>query len=104
MVKNEDRFIDLNRLSTRILEGGQELLVDRDELGKERDGLEASARLLRGLAEGEEGDRTSDDRTSGDTEVFGLTVLLESLVEVELEFSLLGKLGDNEVVVRVEPG
>ena len=79
------------------------MLVDRDELGKERDGLEARASLLGSLAESEEGNGTDDDGASGNPKGLSLIVLLESLVEVELELSLPREFRNDEVVVRVKP-
>ena len=56
-----------------------------------------------GLAQPQVGDGTQDNRTGGNAEGLGFLKLFNGLVEVELEVGGLGKLGDNEVVVRVEP-
>ena len=102
-VEDEDGLVDLDRLDTSRLQVSEELLVDGEKLGKERNGLEARASLLGSLAEREEGNGTNDDGAGGDTEGLSLVVLLESLVEVELELGLPRELGNNKVVVRVKP-
>ncbi len=60
-------------------------------------------RIPSGLGQGEEGDGTEDDGSGDDTESLGLLVLLQSLVVVELELDGGRDLGDDEVVVGVEP-
>ena len=103
LVENEDGLIDLDGLNTSSLKIAEELLVDRKQLREERDRLEASLRLLGSLTEGEERDGTENNRAGDDTKGLRLVVLLERLVEKELEVGLIRELGDDEVVVRVEP-
>lgn len=102
-VENEEGLINLHPVGARSLEVTKELLVQRKQLGKEGDGLEASLGLLCGLAEDEERDGAEDDGTGGDTNSLGFLELLNCLVEEQLEVGVLGELGDDEVVVRVEP-
>ncbi|KAG9092291.1 hypothetical protein FRC06_000162, partial [Ceratobasidium sp. 370] len=47
-VENQDRLIDLDLLGTPILKLRENLLIDREELGQERDGLEGECRRGRG--------------------------------------------------------
>jgi len=102
-VKNEDGFVDLNPLGTSGLELSQELLVEREDLGEEGDRGKVGGGIFRSLTQPQVGDGTQNNRAGRDTEGLGLVELLNWLVKVELEVGGLGELGDNEVVVRVEP-
>lgn len=103
-IENEEGLIDLDPVSTSGLELGQELLVDREELGEEGDGLEARLSLLGSLTEDEERDGAENDGAGRNTGGLGLLELLNCLVEKQLELGRLRELGDDKVVVRVEPG
>ena len=94
----------MDPLGTSGLEVGEESLVDGEEFGEEADGLEARLSRFCGLAKDKEGDRAEHNRAGGDTECLSFLEFLDSLVEVELEVGLIGELGDDKVVVRVEPG
>lgn len=102
-VKNEDGLVNLDPLSASGLELAQELLVDREQLRKEGNGLEARLSLLSSLAEDKERDGSENDGAGSDARGLGLLELLNSLVEQELELGLLRELGDDKVVVGVEP-
>ena len=102
-IENEDGLVDLHPLGTSSLEFSQELLVERKEFWEEGDGSKVRRGILSGLAQPQVGDGTQDNRACHDTESLGLLELLNWFVEVELEVRRLGKLGHNEVVVRVEP-
>ena len=102
-VKDEDGLIDLNPLGAGSLQVSEESLVDGDKLGEQADGLEPGLGILAGLSENKERDRSQYDWASRDTGGEGLFVFLNSLVEVQLEISLIRELGDDKVVVRVEP-
>ncbi len=103
-IEDEDGLVNLDPLDTSCLEGRQESVVDGEELGKERDGLEARLRVFGSLAEDKERDGAEDDWACNDTSSLGLFILFESFVEVELELGLVRKFGDNVVVVGVKPG
>ena len=102
-IEDKNGFIDLNPVSASRLELGQKLLVDGEELGEERDGLEAGLGLLSSLAEDEERNGAEDNGAGRDASSLGLLELLNCLVEKQLELGLLRELGDDEVVVGVEP-
>jgi hypothetical protein len=102
-IENEDGLVDLNPLSTRSLQISKEGLVDGNELGEKANGLEAGLSILSSLSKNEERDRAEDNGASGDTSSLGFLKLFNGLVEVEFEFCLVGELGDDKVVVGVEP-
>ena len=102
-IENEDGFIDLNPLSTYSLQISKEGLVDGNELGEKADGLEAGLSTLSSLSKNEERDGAKDNGARGDTSSLGFLELFNGLVEIEFEFCLVGELGDDKVVVGVEP-
>jgi hypothetical protein len=65
------------------------LLVDENELGEERNGTETRLSGFGVLSEDEERDGAQNNGTGGDTSLLGFFELLKSLVEDELEISLL---------------
>lgn len=93
----------MDPLSTGGLEVSQKSLVDGEEFGKERDGLEARLSILGSFAEDEERDWAEDNGAGDDTSSFSLVEFLNSLVEGQLEVSLIRELRDDEVVVGVKP-
>ncbi len=99
-VRHQAWLVDLDPISAGRAELTQKLLVDRDERRPEVELLEP--RVL-GLAEQEERDGAEDDRPGRNAECLRLGELAERLGCVERE--LLGrlKLGNEVVVVRVEP-
>lgn len=102
LVHHEDGLVELNLLNTSLLELREELLVDRDKLVKEVEGLELSGGRVGLSDEGEVSDRTEKNRSGGDAVLLGLLVLRKSLVVVELELGL-GRVVDlDDVVVGVE--
>jgi len=103
VVENEDGLVNLDPLGTGGLELRKELAVDGEELGEEREGLEASRGITSGLAQNEVRDGAKDDRAGFNTSSLGFLVLLNSLVEVQLEVDGSGQLRDDVVVVGVEP-
>lgn len=102
-IENEDGFVDLNPLSTCSLQISKEGLVNGNELGEKADGLETGLSILPSLSKNEEGDGTKDNGARGDAGSLGFLELLNGLVKVEFEFCLVGELGDDKVVVGVEP-
>ena len=102
-VEYEDGLVDLDPLGTGSLEFSQKLLVKREDLGEEGNRRKVRGGILSGLAQPQVGDGTQDNRAGRDTEGLSLFELLNWLVEVKLEVGGLGKLGYNEVVVRIEP-
>lgn len=102
-VENKDGLIDLDVLGAGLLELGKELGVDGNDLVERLEGLVAAGGVTGGLGEGEEGNGSKNDGAGLDAESLGLLVLLEGLVVVKLELNRARDLGDNEVVVRVEP-
>ena len=102
LVHHEDGLVELNLLNTSLLELREELLVDRDKLVKEVEGLELSGGGVGLSDEGEVSDGAEKNRSGGDAELLGLLVFRESLVVVELELGL-GRVVDlDDVVVGVE--
>ena len=93
----------MDPLSTGSLEVAQGLFVDKDELRKKADGMEAGLSLLCSFAEDKEGDRTEDDRASNNTSRLCLVELFDGLVGNQLEIGLLGEFGNDAMVVRVKP-
>lgn len=103
LVEDKDGLINLNPLNTSSLEVGEEGLVDREEFGKEGDGLKAWLGAFRGLSEHQERDGSQHYGTSGDASLLGLLVFFKSLVEEQLEVGSIREFGNDKVVVRVEP-
>lgn len=102
LVHYEDGLVELNLLNTSLLELREELLVDRDKLVKEVEGLELSGGGVGLSDEGKVSDGAEKNRSGGDAELLGLLVFRESLVVVELELGL-GRVVDlDNVVVGVE--
>lgn len=91
-------------LNTLLLELREELLVDRDELVEELDGLKVGGGISVLSDKREVGDGTEEDGSGGDTESLGLLVLLELLVEEQLELLVGGVVNLDDVVVGVEAG
>lgn len=107
-VHNESRLVDLDRLGTGSLELLDEVLVNRDHLVKQRDGLESGVdRQVSGrLADEEVGDGAENNGAGLEASLLGLLVVLDSLDGASLaegELGLGGELRDNVVVVAVEP-
>lgn len=102
-VEDKAGLINLDPVGTSLGELGEELLVDGKDLGQEREKVETVG-VLGSLTEKEEGEGSEDDGAGVDAESLGLVELLEGLdLSTEVE-SLVGlKLGDDEVVVCVEP-
>lgn len=102
LVHHEDRLVELNLLNTSLLELREELLVDRDKLVKEVEGLELGGGRVGLSDEREVSDRTEKNRSGGDAELLGLLVFSKGLVVVELKLGL-GRVVDlDDVVVGVE--
>lgn len=102
-IKDKNGLIDLDPFGTCGLEIGEESLIDGNKLGEEGDGLEPGLRLLSSFSEDKERDGAKNNGASGNTCCLSLLELLNSLVEVELEVSLIRELGYDKVVVGVEP-
>lgn len=102
LVHHKDRFVELNFLNTSLLELREELLVYRDKLVEEVEGLELGGGRVGLSDEREISDRTEKNRSGGDAELLGLLVLSKGLVVVELELGL-GRVVDlDNVVVGVK--
>ena len=103
-VEDEDGLVDLDPLGTGLSELGEHLTVDGGELVEERDGVELGVLgVLAGLAEGEEGDGTDEDGAGVVAGLLGLDKVVDGLGVVDLELGGLAQLGDEVVVVGVEP-
>ena len=104
LVHHKDGLVNLNLFNASLLELGEELFVDGEEVVEEREGLKVG-RCLTGLGdEGKVGDGTEENWSGGDTEGFGLLVLDKLLVEEELEGGG-GRMGDlDDVVVGIKAG
>ena len=102
LVHDEDRLVDLDLLDSSALELSQQLRVNWDELVEQGQGIKV-CRCLSGLGdEREVGDGTEHDGSGGDSESFGLFVLLQLLVVGELEHGA-GRVGNlDDVVIRVK--
>ena len=101
VVEGEDEggLVDLDPLGAEGGEAGQDLLVHAEERGEV--GEDVAAVLL--LAEQEEGDGADEDGAGGDAERLGLGVLIKDLGGGDGELGVGVELGDDEVVVGVEP-
>ena len=101
-VEDQDRLIDLHGLRTSLLELLQELLIHRDKLVEEADGVDGLVAV--GLAKVEEGDRAEDDRTGDDASLLGLKEVPYGLrVTAELEGLVVLQCRLDVVVVAVKP-
>ena len=101
-VSDQDGLVDLDVLNTSLLELGEELLVDGEQVVEERERLEVG-RGLSGLGnKGKVGDRTEHDRSGGDTSLLGLVVLVQLLVDLQAESGGGTVLNLDNVVVGVE--
>jgi hypothetical protein len=78
-------------------------VVNRKELWKEGNRLEAELSAFCRLAEYEEGDGTENNGASSDTSSLRFLELFHRFVEVQLELSLFGEFGDDVMIVRVKP-
>lgn len=76
-VQDEDRFINLDGIGASSLELLQEFNVDRDELGKKRDGVNRLATIR--LSKVEERDRADKDRASDNSLLLCLEELTNGL-------------------------
>jgi hypothetical protein len=103
LVEDENGLINLNPFSTGGLEICEEGFIDRDKLGEQSDGLEARLGTLAGLSENEERDGSKDNGPGSNAGGLRLLEFFNGLVEVQFEVGLLRKLGNDEMVVRVEP-
>lgn len=102
-VEGETWLVNLDPVGTGLSKLGEELLVDGEDLGQEREKVK-TVRVLGSLAEEEEGERSEDDGAGVNTESLGLVELLEGLdLGTEVEGLVGLELGDDEVVVSVEP-
>ncbi|KAI3484742.1 hypothetical protein L1887_52028 [Cichorium endivia] len=103
-VEDEDGLVDLDPLGASLGELGEHLTVDGSELLEERDGVELGVLgVLARLAEGEQGDGADEDGTGSVAGLLGLEEVVDGLGVVDLELGRLAQLGDEVVVVRVEP-
>lgn len=101
-IENENGLVDLDILGTSSLELGQKLNVEREELVKQSDGVNALTTV--GLSEGQEGDRTEDDGAGGDASGLGLEELSNGLrLGSKLELLVVLESGLHVVVVGVKP-
>lgn len=101
-VEDQDGLINLDILDASVLELGQKLNVEREELLNQSDGVNTLATV--GLTEGQEGDGTEDDGAGGDASGLGLEELNNGLrLSGELELLVVLESGLHVVVVRVEP-
>lgn len=101
-VEDEDRLVDLDGLGTSLLELGQELLVDGEEVVKKVNGVDRLATV--GLAEVEERDGANDDGAGGDASLLGLLEVGDDLGgSGQGELLVVLESGLDVVVVGVEP-
>lgn len=101
-VKDEDRLINLNVLSTSLLQLLEELDVDREEVIDLGDGVNGLTTVS--LGKSQERDRSQDDGTSDDASLLGLKELNNRLGLLgELESLVVLKSGLDVVVVGVKP-
>lgn len=101
-VKDEDGLINLDSLGTSLLELGQELLVDGEELLEQVNGVDRLTTVS--LTEVKERDGTDEDGAGGNTSLLGLVEVGNSLggiAQCESLVVLEGRL--NIVVVGVKP-
>jgi hypothetical protein len=102
-IQNQDGLVDLNPLSTSLLQLVEQLSIDWKKFRKEVDGIEVGRGILGGLAENEERYGTEDNGPSGDTGLFSFLELVNVLAGIELELDSVVELGNDIVVIRVEP-
>lgn len=89
-VVDEDRLVNLDVFGTSLLQLLEELNVYRQQLLKERNGVDGLATV--GLTESEEGDGTNEDGAGGDASLLSLEELSDGL----------GVLGELEGLVVLE--
>lgn len=101
-VEDEDGLVNLDGVGTSLLQLGEELLVDGDELVKQVNGVDRLATV--GLAEVEEADGADEDGAGVDAGLLGLLELNDGLGAVDqLEGLVVLESGLDVVVVGVEP-
>jgi hypothetical protein len=101
-VEDKDGLINLNILDTSLLQLGKKLDVDRKELINLGDGVNRLATV--GLGEGQERDRSQDDRAGDDAGLLGLKKLSNRLgVLSQLEGLVVLKSRLDVVVVGIKP-
>lgn len=102
-VEDEAGLINLDPVGTGLGELGEELLVDGENIGQEREKVK-TVRVLGSLTEEEEREGSEDDGAGMDAESLGLFEFLNSLgLGAEAEDVVVLELGDDVVVVGVEP-
>lgn len=101
-VKDKDRLVNLNILDTSLLQLGKELNVEGKKLINLGDGVNGLTTVS--LGEGQERNRTQDDRASDDTSLLSLKELSNRLgVGSKLEDLVVLEGGLDVVVVGVKP-
>lgn len=101
-VEDEDGLVNLDGLGTGLLELGEELLVDGQEVVEEVNGVDRLATV--GLAKMEEAHGADEDGAGADASLLGLLELDNSLgLLSELEGLVVLESGLDIVVVGVEP-
>lgn len=103
LVEDENRLIDLYPLRTSGLEIGEEGMIDGEKFWEKGNGLKSSGGLFGCFSEDKERYGAEDNRAGGDTCGLSFFEFFDSLVEDQFEVGFIGKLGDNEMVVRVKP-
>lgn len=101
-IEDQDGLIDLDPVGTSGNELLDQLNVEGQNLGEERQGVEGLS-TLGGLAEEEERDGTDKHGAGVNTGGLGSLELLNSAGVLERELLVGLELGDDEVVVGVEP-
>ena len=101
-VEDKDRLINLNILNTSLLQLGKELNVEGKKFLNLGDGVDGLTTVS--LGEGQERNRTQDDRASDNTSLLSLKELNNRLgVGSKLEDLVVLEGGLDVVVVRVKP-
>ena len=96
-------LVELHPLGAGRGEPGEQLAVDRQQVLEAGQRGEALRRALAGLAQEQEGDRADDDRAGREAGGLRLLDLADQAIARELEAGLRSDLGNQVVVVRVEP-
>lgn len=102
LVEDQDGLVELDGLSTGLLERSKDLFVDGQERVEELDRLKVGGRVTRLADEREVGDGTEQNGTGLDAERLGLVVLLQPLVAGQLELGRGFVVDLDNVVVRVK--
>lgn len=102
-VEGEDGFVNLHPGGAPLFEAAEDFQVNGEEAVEEVEAIEVGVGGVVDFAEGEVGDGSEEDGFGGEVEGAGLVEVADELGGGEAEGGVGGELGNDVVVVGVEP-